>query len=86
MKRLTLLGLILTALFFIPTGAFAKDKDHRDRRDWSRNYGDYRDYRDYRDYSKKDRDYREHQRRIIQDRLDNGYHADGTPRYRDYRR
>ena len=81
MKKLTLLGLVLGALFFIPTGAFAKDKHHHhsDHHDWSR------DHRDYRDYRSDDRDYWQTQRDIVRDRLNNGYNPDGSPRYQNYR-
>lgn len=78
MKTLAILSVALGALFLTPTGAFARDKDkhhkhhHDDRRDWSR-------------YHKDDRSYRETQRDIERDRLQNGYNRDGSPRYQYYR-
>ena len=80
MKRFALLSLILGAMFFVPTGAFAKDKhhkhhDHHDRHDWSRDQ-----------YRGNDRDYWENQRQIERDRLNNGYNRDGSPRYQYYPR
>lgn len=90
MKRFALIWLVLGALLFIPTGAFAKDKhhkhydrhdrhDHHDRHDWSRDQYQYR-------YRGDDRDYWENQQQIERDRLNNGYNRDGSPRYQYYPR
>lgn len=79
MNKLTLLGLALSAMFLVPTGAFAHDDryhHHHHHHDWSR---------DYRDYRGDDRDYWQTQRDIQADRIANGYNPDGSPRYQYYR-
>lgn len=84
MKRFALLSLALGAMFFIPTGAFARDKHHHHKHH-DRDYRDYHDW-SYNKYRGDDRDYYERQRDIERDRLQNGYNRDGTPRYQYYPR
>ena len=78
MKRFALLSLVVGTILLSPTGAFARDKDkhhkHHHHHDWSD-----------RGYRGDDRDYQDNQAQIEADRVANGYHPDGTPRYQ-YRR
>ena len=78
MKRFAFIWLVLGALFFIPTGAFAKDKDHhkhhhKDRdKHYDKHHHDWSHYR-YRGDRWEGRDYY--------------YYRYGAPRYyypRDY--